>query len=95
MPSRRIGPIFVLCVAGICGQFARGESQIDGAASAFASGDYSRAIKILNRAASENPRDAALQHLLARCYFESEQYDRAIPPAEASISLEQKSAQGI
>jgi tetratricopeptide (TPR) repeat protein len=93
MPSKRIGPILVLCAAGICGQFAHGESQIpDGARSAFASGDYSRAIKILTLAASENPRDAALQHLLARCYFESEQYDQAIPPAEASISLEPKNS---
>jgi tetratricopeptide (TPR) repeat protein len=89
MPSKRIVTVFILFICGICGQMVRAESKVpEDAKNAFASGDYSRAIEILDRAASANPEDAAVEHLLARCYFESEQYDRAIPPAQASISLE-------
>lgn len=54
----------------------------------FASGDYSKAIEILNRAAETAPNDAAVQHLLARSYFESEQFDRAISAGEKSVKLE-------
>jgi len=39
------------------------------AKTAFAAGDYSKAIEILNRAAASSPDDPAVQHLLARSYF--------------------------
>jgi tetratricopeptide (TPR) repeat protein len=58
----------------------------------FASGEYSRAIEILNRAASSAPDDAAVHHLLARSYFESEQFDRAISAAEKSIKVEPRNS---
>jgi tetratricopeptide (TPR) repeat protein len=64
----------------------------DGAKSAFDAGDYPKAIEILNRAAAASPHDAAIQHLLAHCYFESDQFDRAIPPAEASVAVEPKNS---
>jgi tetratricopeptide (TPR) repeat protein len=54
----------------------------------FASGDYAKAIEVLNRAAATAPNDAAVQHLLARSYFESEQFDKAISAAEKSVKLE-------
>ena len=67
------------------------ESKVPAAAkSAFAAGDYSKAIEILNREAAASPHEAAVQELLARCYFENEDFDRAVAPAEAAISLEQK-----
>jgi tetratricopeptide (TPR) repeat protein len=70
-------------------QVARAESQVpEEAKAAFAAGEYSRAIDLLNREAASSPRDAAVQHLLARCYFESEQFDRAISSAEASVSID-------
>jgi tetratricopeptide (TPR) repeat protein len=59
----------------------------------FASGDYSRAIEVLNQAAAAAPNDAAVQHLLARSYFESEQFDRAIAAGEKSVSLEPQNSQ--
>ena len=62
------------------------------ARAAFASGDYSRAIQALDRAAAAHPNDAAVQHLLARSYFESEKFDRAISAAQKSIALEPKSS---
>jgi tetratricopeptide (TPR) repeat protein len=72
---------------------ARAESNVLAAArTAFAAGDYSKAIEILNREAAASPRDAAVLHLLARCYFENEEFDRAIAPAEAAVSLEAKNS---
>jgi tetratricopeptide (TPR) repeat protein len=62
------------------------------ARAAFATGDYSRAIQALDRAAAAHPNDAAVQHLLARSYFESEKFDRAISAAQKSIALEPKSS---
>jgi tetratricopeptide (TPR) repeat protein len=58
----------------------------------FASGDYSKAIEVLNRAAATAPDDAAVQDLLARSYFESEQFDKAIPAAEKSVKLDPKNS---
>jgi tetratricopeptide (TPR) repeat protein len=58
------------------------------AKSLFASGDYSKAIDVLNHAAATAPNDAAVQHWLARSYFESEQFDKAISAAEKSVKLE-------
>jgi tetratricopeptide (TPR) repeat protein len=60
------------------------------ARAAFATGDYSRAIHLLDRAAAAAPNDAAVQHLLARSHFENEEFDRAISAAQKSIALEPK-----
>ncbi|HEY6128949.1 MAG TPA: tetratricopeptide repeat protein [Candidatus Acidoferrum sp.] len=69
------------------------ESRVPEAAkNAFAAGDYSKAIEILNREITSSPRDAAAQHLLARCYFENEEFDRAIQAAEAAVSSEPKNS---
>src|SRR6516162_2348828 len=62
------------------------------AKTSFAVGHYPKAIQILNRAAASSPNDAEIQHLLARSYFESEQFDLAISAAERSVSLEPKNS---
>jgi tetratricopeptide (TPR) repeat protein len=59
----------------------------------FASGDYAKAIEVLNQAAGSAPNDAAVQHLLARSYFESEQFDRAISAGEKSVKLDPQNSQ--
>jgi tetratricopeptide (TPR) repeat protein len=77
----------------ICGFSLHAQSKVsDEAKSAFAAGNYSKAIDILSREAAASPRDAGVQHLLARSYFESEQYDRAIPAAEAAVALDPKNS---
>jgi len=95
MRSKQFLAILFLSVAfsffGV--QTARAESKVPAEAkSAFAAGDYPKAIEILNREAAVSPRDAAVQYLLARCYFESEEFDGAIAPAEAAVSLEPKNS---
>src|SRR5882724_7159094 len=93
MSSKRFCAAVLLAAIFIFDQAARAESKIPyEATAAFAAGDYSKAIEILNREAVASPRDAGVQHLLARCYFESEQFDRAIPAAEAAISLDAKNS---
>jgi len=96
MHSKQIRAGLLLCAAFFSVPMARAEtveSKVPPAAkSAFAAGDYSKAIEILNREAVKSPRDAGVQHLLARCYFENEDFDRAIAPAEAAVSLEPKNS---
>jgi tetratricopeptide (TPR) repeat protein len=72
---------------------ARAESKVPEAAKiAFAEGDYPKAIEILNREAELSPRDAPVQYLLARCYYEDEQFERATPFAEKAVALEGNSS---
>ena len=83
----------LLCAVFFAIPTVRAESKVPAEAkSAFAAGDYPKAIEILNREAAVSPRDAAVQYLLARCYFESEEFDRGIAPAEAAVSLEPKNS---
>src|SRR5882762_9458602 len=93
MRSKQFLVILFLSAALFNVQQMRADSKVPAEAkAAFAAGDYSKAIEILNREAAASPRDAGVQHLLARCYFESEQFDRAIPAAEAAISLDAKNS---
>jgi len=82
-----------LCLLAVCAGMVRAESKVpEEATSAFAAGEYGRAIEILSRAAVSAPRDAAIEYLLARCYYEDEQFDRAIPYAEKALSLDPKNS---
>ena len=89
MPSNSCKILLFLWLAATSAGMARAESKVpEEATSAFAAGEYARAIEILNRAAISAPRDAAIEHLLARCYYEDEQFDRAIPYAEKAVSID-------
>src|SRR6266404_82780 len=93
MRSKRL--LFVLFLTAVVsyGQSTPAESAVPTEArNAFASGDYNKAIEILNHVATSFPRDATVKYLIARCYFESEQYDRAIPAAEAAVALDENNS---
>src|SRR5215813_2330289 len=91
MPSKPAGMLgAALLTLFACGAYSDVPPE---ARALFASGDYPRAIEVLNRAAAAAPSDAAVQHLLARSYFESEQFDRAIAAGEKSVSLEPRNSQ--
>src|SRR5712672_3428812 len=93
MRSKQFRVGLLLCAVFFGIPTVRAESKVPAEAkSAFAAGDYPKAIEILNREAAVSPRDAAVQYLLARCYFESEEFDGAIAPAEAAVSLEPKNS---
>src|ERR1700751_2043758 len=87
----RVGQL--LCAAFFCVSVVQAESRVPPAAKrSFAAGNYSKAIEILNREAAASPHDAEVQHFLARCYFENEEFDHGIAPAEAAVSLEPKNS---
>lgn len=54
----------------------------------FDAGNYQQAAAILRSALEQNARDATLYYWLARCYFELNDFDRAVPNAERSVELD-------
>jgi tetratricopeptide (TPR) repeat protein len=64
------------------------DASLDAAHQAYEASDYSRAAQLLRRAAEQTPRDAEIDLLLAKTYYESQQYDAAIVSAERSVALE-------
>ncbi len=93
MPSKKCKTFVLLCAMVAGAGIVRSESKVpEEAKAAFAAGEYGRAIEILDRAAITFPRDGAIEHLLARCYYEDEQFERAIPFAERAVSLEPKNS---
>ena len=61
---------------------------LEAAHQAYEASDYPKAAQLLRRAAEQNPRDAEIDLLLAKTYYESQQYDAAIASAEKSVALE-------
>jgi tetratricopeptide (TPR) repeat protein len=93
MWSKRLLIMLFLAAVVSSGQSTAAESAVPTEArNAFASGDYNKAIEILNHVATSFPRDATVKYLIARCYFESEQYDRAISAAEAAVTLDENNS---
>ena len=81
---RWAGCVLLFCSIAAC---AKGDIPQE-ARTFFASGDYPKAIEVLNKAAASAPNDAAIQNFLGRSYFENEQFDKAIAAAEKSVALE-------
>src|SRR5260370_22270085 len=93
MASRKFQIFVLLCIAAVSAGIANSETKVpDEATAAFTAGEYGRATEILNRAAISAPRDAPIEYLLARCYYEDEQFDSAIPHAEKAVSLDPKNS---
>ncbi len=93
MASRKFQIFALLCIAAVSAGIANAETKVpDEATAAFTAGEYGRAIEILNRAAISAPRDAPIEYLLARCYYEDEQFDSAIPHAEKAVSLDPRNS---
>jgi tetratricopeptide (TPR) repeat protein len=63
-------------------------ASLEAAHQAYEASDYSKAAQLLKRTAEQNPRDAEIDLLLAKTYYESQQYDAAITSAEKSVALE-------
>jgi tetratricopeptide (TPR) repeat protein len=89
MLSKSMLCAFFLTALLFTARTARAGSQVPEAAkAAFAEGDYPKAIELLNREAAASPRDAEVQYLLARCYYEDEQFDRGTHFAERAVALD-------
>jgi tetratricopeptide (TPR) repeat protein len=55
---------------------------------AYEASDYSKAVQLLQEAATKNPQDGEAYLLLAKSYNEMQQHDAAIASAERAVSLE-------
>src|SRR5262245_30540661 len=63
------------------------ESPVSLANAEFESGNYGAALKTLNAAVAGTPQDASIHYLLARCYYELRDFDRAVTSAEQAVKL--------
>jgi tetratricopeptide (TPR) repeat protein len=85
-------PLLLLCASSTRGISATTSSQqdegFDAGRQAYEVSDYSRAAKILQAAASNNPRNAEIYLLLAKTYNEMQQHDAAITNAEKAVALD-------
>src|SRR6266403_3246931 len=61
---------------------------LEAAHQAYEASDYPKAAQLLRRAEEQNPRDAEIDLLLAKTYYESQQYDAAIASAEKAVALD-------
>jgi len=64
------------------------DASLEAAHRAYEVSDYSKAAQLLKRAAEQNPRDAEIDLLLAKTYYESQQRDAAITSAEKAVALD-------
>src|SRR6266404_2000912 len=64
------------------------DARLEAAHEAYEANDYAKAAQLLNRAAERNPRDAEIDLLLAKTYYESQQRDAAITSAEKAVALD-------
>src|SRR5712664_3383446 len=70
----------------------RRDDSLRAAREAFEASDYSKAATLLQQAAAQNPRDAEIQFLLVKTYYESQQHDAAITSAEKAVALDPQSS---
>lgn len=80
-------------VAALClflwqGIIAGQGNSLDTAKSAYETGDYKKAIEVLNAEAKKDPNNGEIQLLLTEAYLESYQYDNAVSSAEKAVSLD-------
>jgi tetratricopeptide (TPR) repeat protein len=68
------------------------DDSLQAAHEAYDASDYSRAAQLLKRAAEQRPRDAEIQWLLAKTYYESQEHDAAIASAEKAVALDPQSS---
>jgi tetratricopeptide (TPR) repeat protein len=68
------------------------DASLEAAHHAYEVSDYSKAAQLLKRAAEQNPRDAEIDLLLAKTYYESQQRDAAITSAEKAVALDPKNS---
>jgi tetratricopeptide (TPR) repeat protein len=55
---------------------------------AYEASDYPKAARLLQLAAEQNPRNAEIDLLLAKTYYESQQHEAAITSAEKAVALD-------
>src|SRR5260221_12518699 len=68
------------------------DDSLQAAHEAYDASDYSRAAQLLKQAAEQRPRDAEIQWLLAKMYYQSQQHEASIPSAVKPLALHPQSS---
>jgi tetratricopeptide (TPR) repeat protein len=61
---------------------------VDAGRQAFETGDYPKAVQLLQEAEAKNSQNGEVHLLLAKTYFEMQKHDEAIASAEKAVALE-------
>jgi tetratricopeptide (TPR) repeat protein len=64
------------------------ETDLDGGRRAYEASDYTKAIQMLQAAASKNPQNGDVQLLLTKSYLELQERDAAVRSAEKAVSAD-------
>lgn len=78
-----------LCIAGT---LRAQEAGLESAKAAFEKGDYSKAVQLLQSAASKTPNNGEIHLLLTKSYLELKQYDNAVNSGEKAIAADPKNS---
>jgi tetratricopeptide (TPR) repeat protein len=92
---KRIICAFVLVIgsAGFLGARAVNSNEaIEAGLRAYTTGDYVKAVQILQAASKAEPNNAEIHLLLAKSFYEMEERDRAVSSAERAVALDPNSS---
>ena len=78
----------LLCATALLAQ----DAALDSAKAAFERGDYTRAVEILQPAASKSGNSGEIYLLLTKSYLELKQYDNAVNSGEKAVSIDPKNS---
>jgi tetratricopeptide (TPR) repeat protein len=81
---------FLVCVAAASG-INRSEA-VEAALRAYAEGEYPKAVQILQAASSAEPANAEIHLLLAKSFFEMQEFERASDSAEKAVAIDPRSS---
>src|SRR5256885_13713006 len=79
--------LLVVTTAGV-GEDVKPDGHFNAALEAYEASEYGKAAELLRQAAERDPRNAEVQLLLAKTYYESQLHDAAIVSAERAVALE-------
>ena len=74
----------LLCATALLAQ----DAALDSAKAAFERGDYTKAVEILQPAASTSGNSGEIYLLLTKSYLELNQYDNAVNSGEKAVSID-------
>jgi tetratricopeptide (TPR) repeat protein len=79
---------FLATGTAIAAETLKQETDFDAGRRAYEASDYSKAIQMLQVAASKNPQNGDVQLLLTKSYLELQERDAAVKSAEKAVSVD-------
>jgi tetratricopeptide (TPR) repeat protein len=79
---------FLVAGTAMAAETLKQETDFDAGRRAYEASDYSKAIQMLQVAASKNPQNGDVQLLLTKSYLELQERDAAVKSAEKAVSVD-------